>query len=132
MIYLDSCIVIYAAESLDLPGEQARERIAHAAEQVAISALVVHEALVAPLRSRDAAAIARMQSFLATFTFVDLGIAEFVRAAELRAATRGLRTPDALHLAAAQLSGCTQLWTNDKRLTAASAGLAVDVIGADA
>ena len=34
----------------------------------------------------------------------------------------------ALHLAAAQLSGCTELWTNDKRLAAASHGLAVDIL----
>ncbi|PJI53413.1 PIN domain nuclease [Methylobacterium radiotolerans] len=58
---------------------------------------------------------------------VALDTAAFVRSAELRA-DFGLKTPDALHLAAAQLSGCTELWTNDKRLAAASHGLAVDIL----
>ncbi|WP_374114499.1 type II toxin-antitoxin system prevent-host-death family antitoxin [Microbacterium paraoxydans] len=43
-------------------------------------------------------------------------------------ADSGLKTPDALHLAAAQLSGCTEPWTNDERLAAASPGLAVDIL----
>ena len=39
-----------------------------------------------------------------------------------------LRTPDALHLAAAQVHGCSALWTNDSRLAVAGRGLAVDVL----
>ena len=35
-----------------------------------------------------------------------------------------------IHLAAAQVSGCAELWTNDLRLAAASHGLAVDIVAA--
>ena len=44
-------------------------------------------------------------------------------AAELRARFN-LKTPDALHLAAAQCHGCEALWTHDNRLDQASRGLA--------
>lgn len=128
MIYVDSCIVIYAVESLEDEGTRARRAIDDAMERLVISPMVVHEALVGPLRSRDAQAIGRMESFLAAFDSVDLQLPAFIRAAELRASARGLRAPDALHLAAAELAGCTALWTNDQRLTVASAGMAVDVI----
>jgi uncharacterized protein len=38
-------------------------------------------------------------------------------ATELRA-RHGIKTPDALHLAAALDSGCNEFWTNDRRLPA--------------
>ena len=40
----------------------------------------------------------------------------------------GLKTPDALHLAAALHHGCTEFWTNDDRLRAAAGALAVNVL----
>lgn len=58
---------------------------------------------------------------------VALDAAVFTRSAELRA-DFGLKTPDAMHSAAAQIAGCTELWTNDRRLAAASHGLAVDIL----
>jgi predicted nucleic acid-binding protein len=62
---------------------------------------------------------------------LELDETAFLHAAELRA-RHGLKTPDALHLAAAQLTGCRELWTNDARFAAASRGLAVDVVSAGA
>ena len=44
----------------------------------------------------------------------------FDLATELRA-EHGIKTPDALHLAAAIHGGCDALWTNDKRLARAAA-----------
>ncbi len=44
--------------------------------------------------------------------------AVFDRAADIRAA--GLRTADALHLAAAEATSCDEFWTNDRRLSGAS------------
>ena len=44
----------------------------------------------------------------------------FALASELRAAHR-IKTPDALHLAAALAGGCTEFWTNDDRLANAAA-----------
>lgn len=113
MIYLDSCIVID-----DLGGEV-----------VAISPLVMLECLGAPLRDEDLALADHYRRALEQFRLLEIGLAEYLRAAELRARQR-LRTPDAVHLATAQLNECGALLTNDSRLATASHGLAVDVTAA--
>lgn len=64
---------------------------------------------------------------LGQFRRLALDEEHFARAAELRA-EHGLKTPDALHLAAAQLYGCDELWTNDSRLSSVSQGLAVNIV----
>lgn len=128
MIYLDSCILIYALEDSGPRGDAVRRALAAVDSPVASSPLALQECLVGPLRDRN---VEVRDPYLALFDrieIVDLDVAVFVRAAELRADFR-LKTPDAVHLAAAQLSECTELWTNDKRLATASRGLAVDVIG---
>jgi predicted nucleic acid-binding protein len=130
VIYLDSCILIYAVENLAEPGRRARELLDRSGVPFVISPLVIHECLVGPIRDGDGLTRSRFESLFAEFEYVDIGLEAYLRAAELRARTVGLRTPDALHLAAAELASCDELWTNDRRLAAASAGLAVDVIGA--
>jgi uncharacterized protein len=50
----------------------------------------------------------------------------WARATELRARF-GLKTPDALHLACAEVSGCQEFWTNDDRLSRAAAGLSLNL-----
>ncbi|MEJ3404788.1 type II toxin-antitoxin system VapC family toxin [Rathayibacter sp. YIM 133350] len=128
MIYLDSCIVIYAAEDRGVRGDRVRRRLREAGgEIVAISPLVILESVVGPIREGDLALRDRYDQLFERFRLLDLDEAAHRRAAELRART-GIRTPDALHLAAAQLNGCSALWTNDRRLGAASHGLAVDVV----
>lgn len=127
MIYLDSCIVIYAVEDDSARGQAVRQRLAKAGDEViAIAPLVMLECLVGPYRSDDLALADHYRRAFDQFRILESGIADHVRAAELRA-RQGLRTPDALHLATAQLAGCRELWTNDSRLAAASHGLAVDV-----
>jgi len=129
VIYLDSCIVIYAIEDTGERGDRVRRRLEQAGSQsIAISPLVMQECLVGPLRVDDLALHDLYVRAFEQFEVLELGVHEFVRAAEFRART-GLRTPDALHLAAAQLGGCDELWTNDTRLAAASHGLAIDVVG---
>jgi predicted nucleic acid-binding protein len=54
--------------------------------------------------------------------------AVFLQAARARAQF-GLKTPDAIHLAAAQHHRCAALWTNDDRLAQAGHGLAVNILG---
>lgn len=127
MIYLDSCLVIYALEDAER-GPLVRELLVrHGTEEFAITPLVRLECLVGPLRSGDVELEDRYRAVLDVFVELPLDRAVFDRAARLRAAS-SLRTPDALHLAAAQLHGCTALWTNDSRLAAASRGLAVDAL----
>lgn len=130
LIYLDSCILIYALEDASTRGDAVRSRLARTEHTLAISPLVMLECLVGPIRSADLALRDRYQGAIERCDHINLGVPEYERAAELRA-RHGLKTPDALHLAAAQLGGCTQLWTNDARLAAASKGLAVDVVAGD-
>lgn len=127
MIYLDSCILVYAVEHEGAMGTNIRQRLADAGDTVvAISPLVLLECTVGPLRSENLSLYDHYLRASEQFQMLPLGVEEYLRAADLRA-RNGLRTPDALHLAAAQLSGCDALWTNDARLAKAAHGLAVDV-----
>ncbi|MCM3533692.1 PIN domain-containing protein [Cellulosimicrobium funkei] len=127
MIYLDTCLVIYLVEDAER-GPHVRELLArHGHEEFAISPLVRLECLVGPLRSGDPELEDRYRGALDLFVELSLDTAAFERAARLRASS-SLRTPDALHLAAAQVHGCSALWTNDSRLAVAGRGLAVDVL----
>ncbi len=131
MIYLDSCIVIYAVEDDGARGMRVRERLAASGDEiVAVSGLVTMECLVGPLRAGDLGLRDHYERALRNFERLPVGEAQFIRAAELRA-QHGLGTPDALHLAIAQSHGCDELWTNDTRLAAAAHGLALDVVGSD-
>ena len=47
---------------------------------------------------------------------------------QLRAAHQSLKTPDAIHLAAARHHSCAELWTNDGRLNSIAQGIAIKVI----
>jgi predicted nucleic acid-binding protein len=89
---------------------------------------VIHEVLLGPIRRSDRRLLEVYDARFPDYATVDLDLPAHIRAAELRAAAPGLTTVDTLHLAAAQLAGCTELWTNDKRLAAASGTFAVDVI----
>ena len=130
MIYLDSCIVIYAVEDDGSRGAAVRQRLADAGDtEVAISPLVTMECIVGPLRHDNLALHDHYLRALDNFRRLNLGEEQFMRAAQLRA-RHALRTPDALHLAVAQLAGCDELWTNDNRLAVAAGGLAVDVVAA--
>ena len=129
MIYLDSCILIYAVEGDDERGDRVRQRLADArASTVAISPLVMLEFLVGPMRVDILTLRDHYTRAFEQFVALDQGVEQCVRAAELRA-RHGLRTPDSLHLATAQLSLCEELCTNDNRLAAVSGGITVDVPG---
>ncbi|MFF1539042.1 type II toxin-antitoxin system VapC family toxin [Microbacterium sp. NPDC058269] len=128
MIYLDSCILIYAIEDEGPRGIAVQDALREVDVTVASSPLALHECLVGPLRERNPELRDRYLAMFERLEEVDLDAAVFVRSAELRA-DFGVKTPDAVHLAAAQIAGCTELWTNDRRLAAASHGLAVDILG---
>ena len=128
MIYLDTCMLIYFYERSDALGERARAMIHGASGQrLAISPLVKLECLVGPIRTGNFTLRQAYEDLFPEFENLVLGEEGFLRAAELRARYR-LKTPDALHLAVAQLHQCSALWTNDERLAAASRGLAQKVL----
>jgi predicted nucleic acid-binding protein len=127
LIYLDTCLVIYAVERPDFAGMAVRQRMAdNSLREFAISPLVVMECLVGPISHGDPQLRAQYQRYLDRFVSVPIGVNVAVRAAELRT-TFGLKTADALHLAAAIESGCSEFWTNDRRLSGAAGEFVVVV-----
>lgn len=130
LIYVDSCVLIYAAESTGPLGDAARAAFRRAAAgQLCISPLTMMECLVGPTRTGNQALERRFRMAFDKFVQLDLSGPVFMHAAMLRARW-GLKTPDAVHLACAQHHGCDALWTNDDRLARASHGMASDVLGA--
>ncbi len=128
MIYLDTCMLIYLYERSDAVGDRARALLHGASGQrLAISPLVKLECLVSPIRNGNFTLIQSYEDLFPKFENLELNEEGFLRAAELRA-RYGLKTPDALHLAVAQLHHCSALWTNDERLAMASRGLAQQVL----
>lgn len=128
LIYLDTCLLIYAFERHPDHGERVRRALAaEPAERFAISPLVQFESLVAPMRDGNVELLRYYEEGLAHFVQLPMSAEVFMHGAQLRARF-GLKTPDALHLAAAQYHGCDALWTNNDRLAHAARGLAVNVL----
>lgn len=133
VIYLDSCLAIYSVEGNAVFGPRVDAAVADLPMDtvVASSSLALMECLVGPLRRRDARLERGYRSFFAPLEMLELDDAVFERAARLRAQTPSLKTPDAIHLAAAQQHGCEALWTNDDRFVAAADGFAVNITADD-
>lgn len=123
-LYWDTCVLIYRLQHVE-PGHR---RIVGALAAVTEPKLVVSElgrmeCRVKPLRENDLVTLAKYDTFFAASTlgWVTLSRPVFDLAADLRAG-HALKTPDALHLAAAIVGGCREFWTNDRRLEQAAAG----------
>jgi uncharacterized protein len=118
-IYLDSVVVIYLVEQPAGFGQAAEARVnSFAPFDLVSSDLVRMEAVILPRRNGDAALLADFDAYFATQVaeFVPLDWPVFDRAATLRASYTKVKTPDAIHLAAAILSGCDLFLTNDPDL----------------
>lgn len=127
-IYLDTCCVIYLIE--DVPGFSGAMRNHLAANLDAIlcvSALVQLEVLVKPLAEGNQVLVYDDKDFLAAQEWASISDPEFELATRLRADHR-LKTPDALHLAAAETHGCREFWTNDDRLNHAATAKSINVL----
>jgi predicted nucleic acid-binding protein len=86
--------------------------------QLVSSALTLLEVLVVPYRSRDGALANRYKTLLTKsrgVRLVEISLDQLDAAAQIRAAT-GVKTPDALQLAAALTMGCKVFVTNDRRI----------------
>jgi predicted nucleic acid-binding protein len=123
-VYWDSCVVIYRLQAVP-PWDR---RVAAAMEPIEELRLVVTdltrlECRTQPLREKDQPMLALFDQFFQRpdIESVSLSKVVFDLATELRA-QHLLKTPDALHLAAAITARCDELWTNDRRLEKAAAG----------
>jgi predicted nucleic acid-binding protein len=87
------------------------------------------ECRVKPLAQGNQALLTRFETFFARddITRIELSAMVFDLATRLRAQHR-LKTPDALHLAAAIEAGCDEFWTHDDRLNKAARGYLDTVI----
>jgi predicted nucleic acid-binding protein len=116
-VYADAQIFIYSVEKHPVYGPLLRplwQAVQNATLEVVSSELALMETLIGPLKSGDAGLAATYEHF---FQQPGLRLSAITRpvlleAAHLRATTR-LRTPDAIHVATAGLTGCGLFLTND-------------------
>lgn len=126
-IYLDTNATIYFVEKVAPYYQGIRQRMTDAQGQpkvhCVINELLLMEVRVKPMREQDQATLASFEGYFAAFSSqtVPLNKLVFELATQLRVRHR-VKTPDALHLAAAIYAGCDQFWTNDDRLAKAAEG----------
>ena len=127
-LYVDAAPVIYAVEGVVGYAAEVEKRLSTAAVDVITSDLTRMECRVKPLRDGDLDLLAEFDTYFADSIAEIVGLTREVvdRATTLRAIHR-VRTPDALHLAAAMVGRCTVFLTNDHRLDHVS-GIAVEVL----
>lgn len=115
-IYLDSCIVIYLIQgTVELQNKLAK--VFSDEHEIYISGLTCLECKVLPYRNRETSILRLYDDFfmLKEVNILTLETEVFEIAAMLRA-KHHLKTPDAIHLAAALHSECDQFWTNDYKI----------------
>ena len=122
-IFLDACIVIDLIEGK--PEHQDTLKPLIAGKQVFGSELVRMESRLQALRDERKGLLAIYDSYFESCELIAFDRALFDLASRLRIDHR-IKTPDALHLAAALTAGCDQFWTNDNHL-AKAAGTQLEV-----
>ena len=124
-VYVDAQAVIYSVEKHPVYAPLLRSlwvAVHSGAVEVVTSELTELEVLVAPLRAGDTALVGRYDRFfgLPGVRLVPVSRPVLREAARHRAATRKLKTPDAIHLATALQHRCVQFVTNDLAFRAAT------------
>jgi predicted nucleic acid-binding protein len=116
-LYLDAAPVIYAVEQVAPFAARVDTYLALVGAELVTSDLTRMECRVKPLRDGDMELLHDFDDFFAkaVSAIVPLSRQVIDKATELRA-EHGLKTPDAIHLAAAMLSACDKFLTNDHRL----------------
>jgi uncharacterized protein len=128
-IYLDSCIAIYVVEAHPhYASKVTAELNALQSAQICYSPLVRLECLVKPLQRQNQLLQNLYAQFWASQQNLSLVDEIFMRAAQIRADFPSMKTPDAIHLAAALHYGCDEFWTNDDRLAKAAPALAKNIL----
>ncbi|MBI1827073.1 MAG: PIN domain-containing protein [Planctomycetes bacterium] len=117
-VYLDSCCVIYAVESVE-PYYQVLQPLweASASGRISLvcSMLTLLEVLVRPIREKKKELENALRSFLVSskeIRLLPIDVVVVERAAQIRAKT-GLSTPDSIHAATALSAAVSTFITND-------------------
>jgi len=119
MVYLDSCVLIQLIEAEDLIRKQLRLELSSLfSSSFAFTALTRLECCVFPLMNNDSYLLEQYEHFFALpkIEFLSLNTEVWDEALHIRA-KHHLKTPDALHLAAANSHHCSLFCTMDKRLS---------------
>lgn len=130
-VYIDTCIAIYLIEGDADLAKQISKQIntpddhRFFSTQICTSPLTKMECMIGVLKQQNKTLeIAYKHFFSATYKLAMLD-STFELATRLRV-QHNLKTPDALHLAAAIENQCDEFWTNDHRLNkAASSHLSI-------
>lgn len=127
-VFLDSALVIYLVEQNPVFGPCTETWLRSHPCDVVSSELVRMEALILPVRANDRTRITEFEDYfrVRVAEMVPLTRAVFDRAVHIRATTT-IKTPDALHLAAAVEAGCDVFLTNDHPLKQFT-GITVEVV----
>lgn len=125
-VYPDTNVLIYLVEDKPLLADRLRLML-HPRQGdtpvLVFSELTRMECRVLPLRNGNSVALKAFDDLFSNtlYEFAPLDRNTFDAATALRA-EHSLKTPDALHLAAALQARCTEFWTNDQRLAQAAKG----------
>ena len=108
--------MIYLIERVPYYGDLVARRLS-SSDFLIVSDLSRLECRVKPIRDGNGALLDEYDQFFVESVSEVLGLSRAVidRATEIRA-RYSFKTPDAIHLAAAALSGCEMFLTNDRRL----------------
>ena len=128
-LYLDSCLIIYAVEQHSAYSPIIENVLAKYSDFFfAVTHLSELECLVVPHRNKNKLLIEKFESWFGNTIILPLNQTVFKDATLLRAAFPGLKTPDALHLAAARYHQCDEFWTNDGRLSNIAPDIVKDIL----
>ncbi|TXL12534.1 hypothetical protein BMR05_13695 [Methylococcaceae bacterium HT4] len=112
-VYLDTCMVIGLIEG---DAEQRKALKNYLSDKTVLSSELVRlEARLLAVRENKLEQLQLYDGFFSVCDFIELNRLVFELATTLRA-ENNLKTPDALHLAAAIESSCDEFCTNDKHL----------------
>jgi uncharacterized protein len=125
--YLDANATIYFVEKIAPYYQGIRQRMTDTQGKpkvrCVVTELLLMEVRIKPLREKDQNALNDFETFFDAFASQTIALdkAVFELATDLRV-RHGVKTPDALHLAAAIHAGCDQFWTHDAKLAKAADG----------
>jgi predicted nucleic acid-binding protein len=124
--YPDSCVLIYLVEQQAPWARSVVRRVMPTQgiwPSLVFSDLTRLECRTHPMKTADLARLAVFDQMFQTrgYETCPMPAAVYDEATRLRA-EHGLKTPDALHLAAALHAGCDEFWTHDQRLQRAAQG----------